>query len=113
MDKSMMRSSFRLSLFMSGKTRVEQNTETAVELLVAMRDNDTKNFDRLTAAIEDLTPNIAQLTTQQKQTAANLDKVAERLDRMITAIDGHLAVAQAQSANIAELAKLATALASR
>ncbi|MBW4444961.1 MAG: hypothetical protein KME10_27990 [Plectolyngbya sp. WJT66-NPBG17] len=97
-----------------------QSLKTAVELLVSMRDNDTRNFDRLTASIEALTLNVSQLATQQKATANNLDKVSDRIDRLTAVIerqnatiDGHLAVAQAQSINIAELTRLATAIVTR
>lgn len=86
----------------------KQTLKTIVELVVTQRDNDERNFNKVTASIEALTLNIAQLTAQQKQTANNLDKIGERLDRMITAIDSHLAVAQSQSANIAGLTELGT-----
>lgn len=109
---------------MAQKTKVELNTETTVELLVSMRDNDQKHFEKVAASIDALTLSISQLTTQQKATATNLEKWAERTEKSIEklteaireqnqAIAGHLAVAQAQSANIAELTKLATAIVSR
>jgi hypothetical protein len=50
----------------------------------------------------------ARLTGQQKQSAVNIDTQAIREQN--AAINGHLAVAQTQSANIAELTKLATIL---
>ncbi|MEP0918976.1 hypothetical protein NC981_19265 [Leptolyngbya sp. DQ-M1] len=89
-----------------------QTLKTLVELLASVRDNDQTNFDRVTASIDALTLNIAQLAAQQKQTAANIDKLDGKLDRMITALDGHLALAQQQSANIEALTRLATALVS-
>lgn len=101
-----------------------QTLKTLVELLATMRDNDQTNFDRVTASIDALALNISQLAAQQKATAANIEKWGERTEKSIDrltdairetnqAINGHLAVAQAQSVNIAELTKLVTVLASR
>lgn len=84
------------------------------------RQETLRGFENLAKSIDALAVNIAQLTVQQKVTANNLDKLGEkldkmgdRLDQMITAIDGDQKTAQMNAANIAELTKLATALASR
>lgn len=98
---------------MSAKTKVEQNTETAVELLVSMRDNDSKNFEKVAASIDALAINVAQLAAQQKATANNIDALTQAIREQNQAINNHLLVAQAQAANIAELTRLATVLASR
>ncbi|MEP0915327.1 hypothetical protein NC981_00725 [Leptolyngbya sp. DQ-M1] len=102
----------------------KQTLKTIVDLLSVMRDNDNRNFDRVTASIDALALNIAQLAAQQKQTSANLEKWGERTEKSIDrlteairetnqAINGHLAVAQQQSANIEALTRLATVLVSR
>lgn len=91
----------------------KQTLKTIVELLVSMRDDDARNFDRLTAPIEALSLNVSQLATQQKATAKSIETLTEAIREQNQAINGHLAVAQAQSVNIAELTKLATALIAR
>jgi hypothetical protein len=88
------------------KTHLERTLETLVDLVdLARKSSDTK-FERLESSLDKLTLQVAQLTTQQKQTAQNIERLAQTLE-------GHLLLSQSQSANIAELTKLATVLASR
>lgn len=105
---------------MAEKSNIERTLETLVELVDLQRKHGDRDFSKLTASLEALALNVGQLAGQQKQTAANLDKVGDRIDRLTAAIerqnnaiDGHLSVAQAQSANIAELTRLATRLIDR
>lgn len=100
-------------IFMAAKTKVEQNTETCVELLVSMRDNDQKNFEKVAASIDALAINVAQLAAQQRQAAQNIDALTQAIREQNQVINNHLLVAQQQSANIEALTNLATALASR
>jgi phage-related minor tail protein len=97
----------------SGKTYTERCLETLIELVDLMRKQQATGFEETKAAIDALTLNISQLAQQQKQTAANLDKVSDRIDRLASAIDGHLTVAQSQTANIAALTALASKLLDR
>lgn len=102
---------------MANKTTLERTLETLVELFDLHRKQTAENFDKVNASIEKvnasieaLTLSIGQLTTQQKVTAANIDHLTQAVREQNAAINGHLAVAQAQSANIAELTKLLTVM---
>ncbi len=98
---------------MPQKSTIEQTLETLVDLVDLQRKNADRDFSKLTASLDALTLNVAQLATQQKITASNIDQLRAAIERQNNAIDGHLSVAQAQSANIAELTRLATRLIDR
>lgn len=98
---------------MAQKSTIEQTLETLVDLVDLQRKNADRDFSKLNASIDALTLNVSQLATQQKITASNLDKLIATVERQNNAIDGHLSVAQAQAANIAELTRLATRLIDR
>jgi ABC-type transporter Mla subunit MlaD len=97
------------------KSKVERTLETLVELMDLDCRQSNERFDRMFAAIDQLTLNVGQLTTQQRATTKSIDDLSQEIRSLTqavreqnTAINGHLAVAQAQSANIAELTKLVT-----
>lgn len=109
------------------KTYLEQTLETLIELVDLARKGSDKKFDRVNESFEQvnksidaLAVNVGQLAVQQRQTASNLDRLGDRIDRLTaaverqnSAIDGHLRLSEAQSANIAELTRLATKLIER
>jgi len=71
------------------------------------------HMDKVEAAIAEnqiqlnqLTTAIQQLTAAQRETNKKLDTLGDRIDQQRQAIDGHLKVAQEQSANVSELTKL-------
>lgn len=104
---------------MANKTTMERTLETLVELVVIQRDHDERNFDKVTnsinelvKSIEHLTLNVGQLTSQQRATNADIKELTQAIREQNQNINGHLAVAQAQAANIAELTKLATVIVS-
>jgi hypothetical protein len=105
---------------MAQKTYTEQCLETLVDLVDLQRKSSEKKFDELAKAIEALAVNLGQLTVQQKTTANNIEALGQAVKdqnaairETNVAINGHLAVAQSQSANIAELTRLATVIISR
>lgn len=98
---------------MAQKSYTEQCLETLVDLVDMQRKSSEKKFDDLSKAIEGLAVNIGQLTVQQKATAKSIEALTEAVKEQNVAINGHLAVAQAQAANIAELTKLVTMIVTR
>ncbi|MGI0495108.1 hypothetical protein ACN4EG_25265 [Alkalinema pantanalense CENA528] len=76
------------------------------ETLHLYREVHDRSFETLNSKIEDLAVQVSHLTSSVDRMASSVDRMAAAVERQTTAIDGHLAVAQQQSANIAELTKL-------
>ena len=98
---------------MAQKSTIEQTLETLVDLVDLQRKHNDRDFSKLTASLEALALNVAQLATQQKITASNIDQLRAAIERQNISIEGHLRLSESQSANIAELTKLATLLINR
>jgi predicted nucleic acid-binding Zn-ribbon protein len=90
---------------------------SVLDLMRLDRESHERSFEKLTAGLEKLstnvdalTLNVGQLAQMQKQSSKNIQDLREAIRQQNEAINGHLAVAQAQTANIAELTKLGTVL---
>lgn len=108
---------------MSGKTYTERTLETLVELtdlqrksIEALRESLSVMNSQLGDRIGELSLNLAQSNSLNnevkgmiRQQSQNIDRLTQTVERLALSIDGHLQVAQQQSANIAELTKLVTA----
>ena len=108
---------------MSGKTYTERTLETLVELtdlqrksIEALRESLSLMNTQLGDRIGELSLNLAQSNSLNnevkgmiRQQSQNIDRLTQTVERLALSIDGHLQVAQQQSANIAELTKLVTA----
>ncbi|MGB3494792.1 MAG: hypothetical protein WBA57_18835 [Elainellaceae cyanobacterium] len=79
---------------------------SAMEAMSAYYQTTEKRFDSVNDALTELSLNVVQLTSQMKELAKQQQKTSEHLETLGKRIDGHLAVAKEQGANISELTKL-------